>query len=129
MRPSHIIILIIVLVIIFGASKLPDVARSIGQSAKILKKEMRELQDDDTTTTPAPQAQGSPQLPIQQPGFTQSPVQQVPTQPVPQAPVQPQQPRTGADPVPADTPLPPVPPTQTNVPGSTGGTGTDPDRQ
>ncbi|MDN5963856.1 MAG: twin-arginine translocase TatA/TatE family subunit, partial [Actinomyces sp.] len=47
MKPSHIIVLIIILVIIFGAAKLPDLARSLGQSAKILKKEMHELQEDD----------------------------------------------------------------------------------
>lgn len=46
MRPSHIIVLIVILLLIFGASKLPDIAKSFGQSAKVLKKEMRELQDD-----------------------------------------------------------------------------------
>ncbi|MCI6573875.1 MAG: twin-arginine translocase TatA/TatE family subunit [Actinomycetaceae bacterium] len=46
MRPSHLIILIIVLIVIFGAAKLPQIAKSVGQSAKVLKKEMRELQDD-----------------------------------------------------------------------------------
>lgn len=47
MKPSHIIILLIVILVVFGASKLPDIAKSVGQSAKILKKEMRELQEDD----------------------------------------------------------------------------------
>ncbi|QJC22178.1 twin-arginine translocase TatA/TatE family subunit [Arcanobacterium buesumense] len=46
MRPSHIVVLIVVLIIIFGATKLPEIAKSIGQSAKVLKKEMKELQDD-----------------------------------------------------------------------------------
>lgn len=45
-KPSHIIVLIIVLIIIFGAAKLPDIAKSIGQSAKVFKKEMKELTDD-----------------------------------------------------------------------------------
>lgn len=47
MKLSHIIVLVIVILIVFGASKLPDIAKSIGQSAKVLKKEMRELQEDD----------------------------------------------------------------------------------
>lgn len=47
MKPSHIIIVIIVLIIVFGASKLPDIARSLGQSAKVLKKEMRDLSEDE----------------------------------------------------------------------------------
>lgn len=46
MRPWHWIILILVILIVFGASKLPQIAKSIGQSAKVLKKEMKELQDD-----------------------------------------------------------------------------------
>ncbi|QRV01701.1 twin-arginine translocase TatA/TatE family subunit [Arcanobacterium phocisimile] len=46
MKPSHIIVVIIVLIVIFGASKLPTIAKSIGQSAKVLKKELKELQDD-----------------------------------------------------------------------------------
>lgn len=46
-KPWHILVVLIVLLIIFGASKLPDIAKSFGQSAKVLKKELRELQEDD----------------------------------------------------------------------------------
>ncbi|MCM3662445.1 Sec-independent protein translocase subunit TatA [Georgenia satyanarayanai] len=46
MRPTHILILLIVLVILFGAKRLPDVARSVGQSMKVFKKEISELQED-----------------------------------------------------------------------------------
>ena len=46
MKPWHIVVVLLVIIIIFGAAKLPDIARSLGQSAKVLKKEMRELQDD-----------------------------------------------------------------------------------
>ena len=53
MKAWHIIVLIVVLLVVFGAAKLPDIARSLGQSAKVLKKEMRELQDDDATPPPA----------------------------------------------------------------------------
>lgn len=61
-RPTHILILLIVLVVLFGAKRLPDVARSVGQSMKVFKKEITELQEDvapaapvatsATTTTP-----------------------------------------------------------------------------
>ncbi|TNC17329.1 twin-arginine translocase TatA/TatE family subunit [Georgenia sp. 311] len=51
MRPTHILVLLIVLIILFGAKRLPDVARSIGQSMKVFKKEITELQEDET---PAP---------------------------------------------------------------------------
>lgn len=40
-KPSHWLILILVLLLLFGAKKLPDLARSIGQSMKIFKKRSR----------------------------------------------------------------------------------------
>ena len=43
MRPIHWIIVLIVVLVLFGAQKLPDLARSIGKSAKILKEEMNDL--------------------------------------------------------------------------------------
>lgn len=43
----HIIVVLIVLIVVFGANKLPDIARNIGQSAKVLKKEMKELTEDE----------------------------------------------------------------------------------
>ena len=87
MRPSHIVIIIVVLIILFGASKLPDIARSIGQSAKVLKKEMRELSDDDGSTPVAqPQSQAPmPQYPqqSQQPQTGQQPDNGTPESPAP----------------------------------------------
>lgn len=46
---SHWIVLILVILLVFGSKKLPDLARSIGQSMKIFKKEIKELADDDAT--------------------------------------------------------------------------------
>lgn len=43
MRPIHWIIVLVVVLVLFGAQKLPDLARSIGKSAKILKEEMNDL--------------------------------------------------------------------------------------
>ena len=42
----HFVVLLVVLIVIFGAAKLPDIAKSIGQSAKVFKKEMKELTED-----------------------------------------------------------------------------------
>ncbi|EPD30479.1 twin-arginine translocase TatA/TatE family subunit [Gleimia europaea] len=50
-KPSHIIVLLIILIIVFGASKLPDIAKNLGKSAKVLKKEMKELTEDEEPTT------------------------------------------------------------------------------
>lgn len=54
MKPSHIIVLVIVLVVVFGASKLPDVAKYFGQSLKVLRKEMREFHDEDSASAAKP---------------------------------------------------------------------------
>ncbi len=42
----HIIILAIVILLLFGWKKMPDMARSFGRSARILKSEMGEMKDD-----------------------------------------------------------------------------------
>lgn len=69
-RPTHILILILVLILVFGASKLPDIARNIGKSAKVLKSELSDLSEDDnpkqvTAETPAPQNSASSPAPTQ----------------------------------------------------------------
>ncbi|WP_178705498.1 Sec-independent protein translocase subunit TatA [uncultured Actinomyces sp.] len=60
MRPIHWIIVLVVVLVLFGAQKLPDLARSIGKSAKILKEEMNDLSQDpssvsDQTSTSQPE--------------------------------------------------------------------------
>jgi sec-independent protein translocase protein TatA len=47
LRPWHIAVLIGVLILLFGAKKLPDAARSLGRSMRILKAETKGLQEDD----------------------------------------------------------------------------------
>lgn len=45
-EPSHILLLLIVVVILFGAKRLPDSARSLGRSMRIFKSEMKEMKND-----------------------------------------------------------------------------------
>jgi sec-independent protein translocase protein TatA len=56
----HAVILLVVVLLLFGANRLPGVARSVGQSLKIFKKEMQDLTGDGTSTsapaTPGPAA-------------------------------------------------------------------------
>ncbi|CAB4841986.1 MAG: twin-arginine translocase TatA/TatE family subunit [Actinobacteria bacterium] len=47
-EPSHILLLLLVLVILFGAKRLPDSARSLGKSMRIFKSEMKEMKDETT---------------------------------------------------------------------------------
>ena len=46
-EPSHILLLLIVIIILFGAKRLPDSARSLGRSLRIFKGEMKEMKNDD----------------------------------------------------------------------------------
>ena len=52
--PTHWLIIVGVLVLLFGAKKMPDFARSIGQSMRILKAETNELRDNTGTPAGAP---------------------------------------------------------------------------
>jgi sec-independent protein translocase protein TatA len=54
----HLVILVLVVVLLFGAKRLPDAARSLGKSMRIFKSEVKEMQadgkHDDATAKPAP---------------------------------------------------------------------------
>jgi sec-independent protein translocase protein TatA len=47
LQPWHLIILVLVVVLLFGAKRLPDAARSIGKSMKIFKAETKDLTGGD----------------------------------------------------------------------------------
>ena len=51
--PGEIIAVVVVIVLLFGGSQLPKLARSIGQAQKEFKKGLDEGTKDDTTDTPA----------------------------------------------------------------------------
>jgi len=51
----EILLILAVLVLLFGAKKLPDLSRSVGKSMRIFKSEVKQMQDDDEPRpTPAP---------------------------------------------------------------------------
>ena len=45
-EPSHILLLLLVVVVLFGAKRLPDSARSLGKSMRIFKSEMKEMKHE-----------------------------------------------------------------------------------
>jgi len=47
LKPWHIIVLVVVLILLFGAKRLPDASRALGRSLRILKAETRGLAEDD----------------------------------------------------------------------------------
>lgn len=42
----HIIVLVLVVLVLWGAPKLPGFAKSLGQSMRIFRKEMKQLGDE-----------------------------------------------------------------------------------
>jgi sec-independent protein translocase protein TatA len=46
--PREVVILLIVVLVLFGAKRLPDSARSLGRSMRIFKSEMKEMRSDET---------------------------------------------------------------------------------
>lgn len=50
-NPMVVIMILLVIVLLFGAPKLPGMARSLGQSMRIFKSEVKEMKDDDKDNT------------------------------------------------------------------------------
>ncbi|MEV8635180.1 Sec-independent protein translocase subunit TatA [Streptosporangium sp. NPDC051023] len=67
--PTELIIIGLILVLLFGAKKLPEAARGLGRSLRIFKSETAKLRDDDETGAPVTtvQAQPQPAAPAPQP--------------------------------------------------------------
>ncbi|RAJ60061.1 sec-independent protein translocase protein TatA [Streptomyces sp. Amel2xB2] len=46
LKPLEIVLIVLVILLLFGAKKLPDMARSLGKSARILKSEAKQMKKD-----------------------------------------------------------------------------------
>ncbi|AYL35167.1 Sec-independent protein translocase subunit TatA [Streptomyces sp. PDY-4] len=54
----EIILILVVIILLFGAKKLPDMARSLGKSARILKSEAKAMKEDKSSAPADPPASG-----------------------------------------------------------------------
>lgn len=81
----HALIILLVILLLFGAPKLPALARSLGQSMKILKTEVRSDGDAEATEGTAATTQAAPA-----PSATATPAS---TAPASTAPAQVEQPK------------------------------------
>ncbi|PRH78407.1 twin-arginine translocase TatA/TatE family subunit [Streptomyces solincola] len=52
--PTEIILILLVVVLLFGAKKLPEMARSLGKSARILKSEAKAMKSEGGQQQSAP---------------------------------------------------------------------------
>ena len=73
-RPWHIIVLAVVLILLFGAKRLPDAARSLGRSMRIIRAETRGLAEDDVAAKSEAQNARQPLNSISDDQATPSPV-------------------------------------------------------
>ncbi|WP_309064199.1 Sec-independent protein translocase subunit TatA [Microbacterium sp.] len=49
----HLVILLVVILLLFGAAKLPALAKSMGQSARVFKGEMKAMREEDAAAESA----------------------------------------------------------------------------
>jgi sec-independent protein translocase protein TatA len=68
--PTELILIVLVIVLLFGASKLPELARGSGRALRIFKAETKGLMDDDdeprTASTPETRTQAQLELEAKQ---------------------------------------------------------------
>jgi sec-independent protein translocase protein TatA len=88
--PPEILIVILVLVILFGAKKLPELARGSGRAIRIFKAETKGLMDDDDDDdADIPPRKSAPQQLTQDVAPPQSPPTQQSQQAQPASPSEP----------------------------------------
>jgi sec-independent protein translocase protein TatA len=74
----EILIIAVVILVLFGSKKMPDAARAVGRSLRILKTEVKGMHDDDDerpaaappAELPAGQSVAEPAAPAQPPAAT-----------------------------------------------------------
>lgn len=92
----ELVLVVLVIMVLFGAKRLPEASRSLGRSMRIFKAETKGLRDDDDAPAPTTvhetyvQTPVAPAAPIVPPAPVAPPVAE---QPRPQQPLQPQQPQ------------------------------------
>ncbi|MEB4211677.1 Sec-independent protein translocase subunit TatA [Mycobacterium sp. 94-17] len=65
LSPWHWAILAVVVILLFGAKKLPDAARSLGKSMRIFKSELREMQTENKAETSSLETNTASPTPVQ----------------------------------------------------------------
>jgi sec-independent protein translocase protein TatA len=74
--PWKILIIALVIIVLFGSKKLPHAARSLGQSMRILKKEVRSLHEDEPESRPPGATDTAPKAPAAAAAGASRPVRQ-----------------------------------------------------
>ncbi|AZC13872.1 twin-arginine translocase TatA/TatE family subunit [Microbacterium sp. ABRD28] len=59
----HFLVVLLVILLLFGAAKLPALAKSVGQSARVFKGEMKAMKDEDAPSGDTTSSTASPTPP------------------------------------------------------------------
>ena len=70
-KPAFWLVLVVLLVLLFGAKRLPDLSRSVGRSLRIFKAETEGLRNDERPSNP-PAAPLPPAVPADAPATASS---------------------------------------------------------
>ncbi len=70
------LIILAIVVLVFGAAKLPDLARGTGQALRIFKAETKGLRDDDEDKKSGPATSTSPPSELPQTTQSETPVEE-----------------------------------------------------
>jgi len=77
----HLVIILLIVLLLFGAPKLPGLARSVGQSMRIFKSEVKSMRDDDPESPDAAKGSAAPAAPTAAEQTPAAVVQPKPTDP------------------------------------------------
>jgi sec-independent protein translocase protein TatA len=80
----ELFLIVLVIMVLFGAKRLPEASRSLGRSMRIFKAETKGLRDDDTDTATVHDTTYAP-APLTPPAATPPPAAAPPVQPAPSA--------------------------------------------
>ncbi|MEU0999850.1 Sec-independent protein translocase subunit TatA [Streptomyces tibetensis] len=70
LEPWHLLIVAIVVIVLFGSKKLPDTARSLGRSMRILKSEAKALKEEGAAEPSPDAAPAAPPVSRSEPAAT-----------------------------------------------------------
>lgn len=55
----HLLLILAVVILLFGAAKLPALAKSVGQSARVFKREIKDLKDESADASGTDESGGA----------------------------------------------------------------------
>ena len=76
----HWVVVLVVLVLLFGSKRLPDAARGLGRSLRILKSEVRQMNSEDESDSHAAEAKPAAPAPAQKPAAEPAAITAAPQQ-------------------------------------------------